>query len=76
MDAMTLSFKRALAVRDYLVNECGVDPRTLAVQSFGDTEPQALRGPETANNRRVVVMETEVTAEERSPDYHFSGSNR
>lgn len=76
IDAVRLSFERGLAVRDYLVNQCGIDPRSLVVLGFGDTEPQALRGPETANNRRVVVMETEVTAEERSPDYHFSGSDR
>lgn len=71
-DPLRLSFERAMAVREYLVDGCGVDARTLAVQGFGDTEPLALRG-DLSVNRRAVVLETEVGPSQRSPDYHFSG---
>ena len=43
LDLQELSYRRARAVRDYLVSECGIRPLTLRVVAVGDTEPNVGR---------------------------------
>jgi len=53
---MTLSLRRAKAVRDYLVQAAGVDSDRLTVSGRGQTEPLNLSDPLAAENRRVEVI--------------------
>jgi len=72
-----LAYKRAQAVKDYLVREGGVDPAILRVESAGSTEPSAISGGGTeagATNRRVQVYQTGRTVEQTHPDPNFTGA--
>jgi outer membrane protein OmpA-like peptidoglycan-associated protein len=53
---MDLSRRRALAVKDYLVNVNGIDDRQLEIRYFGDTKPTFTNLTEEGRmrNRRVV----------------------
>lgn len=48
-----LSLRRAGAVRDYLVNQYGIDPQRLVVAGKGEAEPYSAQDPGHAINRRV-----------------------
>jgi chemotaxis protein MotB len=75
-DLFDVSYQRARAVVDYLVSECGVERRLFAPCAIGDSEPVSLdtESPRaTAENRRVQVVMTEVSADERHPDWNFTG---
>jgi outer membrane protein OmpA-like peptidoglycan-associated protein len=48
-----LSDARAIAVRDYLVNERGLDPARLQAEGFGEKSPLAGLSPLDDNQRRV-----------------------
>jgi len=50
-----LSVKRALAVRDYLRDEFGIDPRRLVVAGWGERRLKDRRRPRSAINRRVEI---------------------
>jgi OmpA-OmpF porin, OOP family len=52
---MTLSRRRADAVKDFLVHQAGVDPSRLKTVGKGATEPVSPADPYAADNRRVVV---------------------
>lgn len=72
-----LAYKRAQAVKDYLVREGGVDPAILRVESAGSTEPVELgdSGAQgVASNRRVQVYQTGRTVEQTHPDPNFTGA--
>lgn len=75
MDYTDLSFRRARSVMDYLVGECGVDPKLLDLWAAGDSQPLKIdRSPEqNAGNRRVEVFMTEVTIDQLHPDPRGTG---
>ena len=77
LDFYELSFKRSRAVVDYLVRELGVERRVLIIESVADAERLNAdrRSPQAAaENRRVEVIQTEVTLDELDPDPYFTGS--
>lgn len=72
-----LAYKRAQAVKDYLVREGGVDPAILRVESAGSSEPASLGdggAQGAASNRRVQVYQTGRTLEQTHPDPNFTGA--
>lgn len=72
-----LGYKRAQAVKDFLVREGGVDPAILRVESAGNTEPVELgssSGQGGGANRRVQVYQTGRTIEQTHPDPNFTGA--
>lgn len=71
-----LSYKRAEAVKQFLVRECGVDPSILRVEVAGDREPASVSGAgaqQGAGNRRVQVYQTGRTVGDVHPDPNFTG---
>lgn len=76
-DLRDLSYERAKEVVDFLVDECGVERRVFALVAIGDSEPVSVdvnSARATAENRRVQVFMTEVSADERHPDWNFTGN--
>ncbi|HCT45492.1 MAG: hypothetical protein CMJ35_12820 [Phycisphaerae bacterium] len=72
-----LAYRRAQAVKDFLVREGGVDPAILRVESAGITEPASLGGGGSegaSSNRRVQVYQTGRTVEQTHPDPNFTGA--
>ncbi len=72
-----LAYKRAQAVKDFLVREGGVEPSILRVESAGTTEPMELGGSGGQggdSNRRVQVFQTGRTVEQTHPDPNFTGA--
>ncbi len=72
-----LAYKRAQAVKDFLVREGGVDPTILRVESAGNTEPIELgssSGQGGDTNRRVQIYQTGRTIEQTHPDPNFTGA--
>ncbi len=70
-----LAFRRARAVKDYLVRECGVDPMILRVESAGSTEPASLGASSVEippGNRRVQVWMTGRTVDDTHPDPNYT----
>lgn len=77
-DLSDLSYRRAKAVMDYLVAECGVERRLLIPMAIADAEPVVASrraGAPQGQNRRVQIYQTEVSLEERHPDPHWTGRN-
>lgn len=73
-----LASRRAHAVVDFLVRECGVDESILRPESAADHEPMALTtGPEqdAGVNRRVQVYQAGRTIDQVHPDPNFTGTN-
>lgn len=76
-DHVVVSFERARAVRDFLVDECGINPAILRIVAAGDNEPAAGAGAgETAQNRRVQVYMTDRTIDQVHPDPFGTGRRR
>ncbi len=72
-----IAFKRAQAVKEFLVREGGVDPTILRVESAGITEPVELgssSGQGGESNRRVQIYQTGRTVEQTHPDPNFTGA--
>ena len=55
-----LSRKRADAIRDYLINTCGLPPEQFQIKALGETQPLVPNTSEKNRhrNRRVVVINT------------------
>ncbi|GJM19100.1 MAG: MotB [Phycisphaeraceae bacterium] len=71
-----LGYKRAQAVKDFLVRECSVEPMTLRVESAGTTEPASLGTSSVEippGNRRVQVWMTGRTVADTHPDPNYTG---
>jgi chemotaxis protein MotB len=78
-DLRDLSYYRAKAVADYLVEEVGLDPNVLVVDARGATEPVEVRAYSTDDqtaNRRVEVIMLEVMTRELSPNADYSDESR
>jgi chemotaxis protein MotB len=73
---LDVSFARARAVRDYLVDECGINPAILRVVAAGDHEPMGGAGSDTGENRRVQVYMTDMTIDRVHPDPFGTGRGR
>ncbi|MCA9299025.1 MAG: OmpA family protein [Phycisphaerales bacterium] len=76
LDHFTLSYRRAQAASDFLVNECGVNRLLLRPVAAGNTEPRSVRSftpEEGRENRRVQVRLTERLITEVHPDPLFEG---
>lgn len=74
-----LGWRRAMAVRDYLVRECGVDESILRPESAGMHEPVAISlgsGQDDGVNRRVQVYQSGRTSDQVHPDPNFTGTGR
>lgn len=72
-----LAFRRAVAVKDYLVRECGVSPAILRAESAADSEPSTLGnapGKDDSGNRRVQVYQTGRTVDQVHPDPNYTGA--
>jgi chemotaxis protein MotB len=70
-DLWDLSYARAKTIKDFLVDECGLDERVMVVEARADTEPLEARAytPEQqAANRRVEIILTEATVDDLHPD--------
>jgi chemotaxis protein MotB len=71
-----IAYRRAQAVKDYLVRECGVDQMILRVESAGATEPLSLSASPVEippGNRRVQIWQTGRTVDQTHPDANFTG---
>ncbi len=74
---LELSFARARAVHDFLVEECAVDPAVLRIVAAGNTEPavaslDAASGA-GAESRRVQVFMVDSTVDQMHPDPDGTG---
>lgn len=65
-----VGFERAYAVFDYLVQECGIDPKTLRVVSAGRSEPAQDGG---SGSRRVQVYMTDKLITQVNADPYGTG---
>lgn len=77
-DLTDLAYARAKAVYGVLVNDGGLDPITLIVESRGDTEPLTPRvtSPEDqATNRRVEIIMTEAMVDDFHPDPNYASED-
>ena len=75
-DLRDLSYQRARAVFDYLVTVGEIDPSVLTIVVRGDQEPASVTGVGSNGftpNRRVVILLTEESTEERWPDPNMTG---
>ncbi|MBZ0173248.1 MAG: hypothetical protein K8E66_12765, partial [Phycisphaerales bacterium] len=70
---MEVSFERALSVQDYLVDECGIDPKILRIELAGEREPMADAGSDAAQHRRVQIYMTDKTIDQIHPDPNGTG---
>jgi len=76
LDHAELAFRRANAVKEYLVRECGVNAAILRVESAADFEPMVLTpgpGQDAGVNRRVQVYQSGRTLDQVHPDPNFTG---
>jgi chemotaxis protein MotB len=77
---MEVSFERARAAYDFLVNECGVDPAILRIEAAANAEPAALPtgsgGGKPAENRRVQIYVTDRLIDQVHPDPYGTGRSR
>lgn len=73
-----LSYMRARAVMEFLVEECGVEEQILRPIAAANHEPLSvdMENPGTqAVNSRVQIEETEVLIDQVHPDPDFTGRN-
>lgn len=73
LDPIELSYRRARAVHDFLVSECGVDRTSLSLWVAGETQPLRLDAGSGAVNRRVEVFMTDTPLSEVNPDAAGTG---
>jgi len=77
LDYIELSFRRAQAAVEFLVNEGDVREALLLPVAAGNSEPRnvdRLSNEAARENRRVEVMVTEVLLEELHPDPEWQGN--
>jgi len=74
-DLWDLSYARAKAVKEFMVQEGGLSERVIVLEARGDTEPVAPRAytPRAqSENRRVEVIMTEAMVDDFHPDPNYS----
>jgi chemotaxis protein MotB len=75
-DLYDLSYKRAKAAVDFLINQCNVSSQILVPVPVADQEPaqvDPLGSPNGAENRRVQIIQTEISIDEVNPDAYGTG---
>jgi len=78
-DLWDLSYARAKAVKEFLVQRGGLRDEVMVLEARADTEPIAPRtySPEAqAENRRVEIIMTESTVDDLTPDANFTDPAR
>ncbi|RMD65796.1 MAG: hypothetical protein D6824_02005 [Planctomycetota bacterium] len=78
-DLRDLSYYRAKAVGEVLVQDGGLDPLTLSYDARGATEPvkpRAYSAEEQAENRRVEIVMTETMIDDLHPDPEYADEER
>lgn len=75
MDFMELSYRRARAAYDYLIDECEVNPNALSLTVAGSGQPLKIDAASErgATNRRVEVFMTDTPVSELHPDAAGTG---
>lgn len=74
---LDVSYERAKAVREYLIEECNVDPLILRLVLAGDQEPSPEKnGTDAGSNRRVQVYMTDKTLDQVHPDPFKTGRGK
>lgn len=73
---LAVSFARAKAAYDYLVDTCGVNPAILRIVSAGDSEPASGGSGDASENRRVQIYMTDKTIDQVHPDPFGTGRGR
>ncbi len=74
---LDVSYERAKAVREYLIEECNVDPLILRLVLAGDQEPSPEKnGTDAGSNRRVQVYMTDKTLDQVHPDPYKTGRGK
>ncbi len=79
LDLEDMSYKRASAVRNYLIDQGEVNPLNLTIVACGSTEPMVVPARPTDNadvNRRVEVYVSDVTIDQTHPDPDGTGRGR
>ncbi len=74
-DLLDLSYFRAKAVGQFLVEEGGIEPEVIVLNARGDSEPVEARTyspEEQAINRRVEVLQTESIVDDLHPDPDYA----
>jgi chemotaxis protein MotB len=74
-DLWDLSYARAKAVKDYLVDKGGIKEQVLVLEARADTEPlesRAYTPAEQAVNRRVEIILTEAMVDDFHPDPNYT----
>lgn len=72
-----VAYERAKAIKEYLVNECDVDPLILRLVLAGDLEPSPEgNGTNAGSNRRVQVFMTDKTVDQVHPDPFGTGRSK
>lgn len=74
-DLDELAFARAWNVKQFLVNEMGIDGSRIYLESRGDSEPMRPRATAPTDqqiNRRVEVILTENVVSDFNPDTNFT----
>lgn len=77
LDHDELGYRRAMAVKSYLVRECGVDPSILRTESAANNEPMSLAagpGQDQGENRRVQIYQTGRILSQVHPDPNYTGT--
>ena len=70
-DLIDLSYERARAAADILIEEGGLDPRVVVIEARGTSEPlrpRAFTAEALAENRRVDIVMTEVMVSDLHKD--------
>ena len=77
-DLDELAFARARNVKQFLVNEMGIDDKRIYLESRGDSEPMRPRASAPTDqriNRRVEVILTENTVQDFNSDTNFTDAS-
>lgn len=78
LDYVDLGYERAKAVRDFMIEQ-GIDPKRIIVVTLADAEPETYSNSadkSVGDNRRVQILETEVSVSDRVPNAYLTSPDR